>query len=93
MLRVCERPAWLLAAGQSNTGGGEAQREGLGGQGRGWGFKCEQKLLEGFEQGCGLASFILYRRAPSKGTVTSVQVVVGEPERWPRSGRGEAVKP
>ena len=46
-------------------------------------LKCEQKLLEGFEQGCGLASFILYRRAPSKGTVTSVQVVVGEPERWP----------
>ena len=38
VLRVCERPAWLLAAGQSNTGGGKAQREGLGGQGRGSGF-------------------------------------------------------
>ena len=48
------------------------------GAGKGFGFslKCEQKLLEGFEQGCGLASFILYRDGlPVRGL--SLQSSVG----------------
>ena len=51
---------------------------GPGGEGKGFGFylKCEQKLLEGFEQGCGLASFILYRDGlPVRGL--SLQSSVG----------------
>lgn len=46
-----------------------APGRGPGRPGKGLGFylKCKQKLREGFEQGCGVASFILYRaRLPAR---------------------------
>lgn len=93
---------WLLSKGRP---GSEAEREAVSrppaprGLGEGFGFylKCNQKPLEAFVQGVGVASFRLYRDPPPHEAVSSSppEVVVRETVVGPWMGHRESgsVKP